>query len=498
MINSLLYRCTFEPIATQLDIYSAKQGKYQYKGNLTGQLDLLGKEGPQRESQIQEATGMGLEKHRGLVEQDTSKQDSKLIESAPKLPAQMSRFKVNTKDTISERISKVISFVALAPVTTNSIISYTGIDPSELNTIIEQYLQVYQKTNSFIFQDRFPYLSYDEPGSIRYILKDKTYKELKPWQKHWYSDDERSEITRNINNALTRLGYLETHPIRRKICEGPLVELSNSKKGTLGGGMLVRKNVKPQLKKAATAPVPSDGENGAFRPKTEQAAASDLSKKEILPTRPLFKSSSKDVSLSGKLFQCPSVSSSDSFLDERNLRKRKSSPLREAYSVLTDQQCRTTLQGSFLKDKKLPGPAVTDEDAPEPVSKRYRYFYNLAVKFRMQYEEYAKLYHALDEHRERTPDFRRQLERLHRLHHTLLEWKRSLWDFDEKRKQRSNIMALSKHKNPRSASDSQDKHEKEDRDSPTKVNCAIDQIERDRKMLQKRKVENLTKFSLNY
>lgn len=491
----MLYRCTLKPSATQLDIYSENQDKYYYKGNLASQLDLIGKESPKIESHLQEATDNGLRERRDVVDQNNSKEESKLIESAPKLPTQMPQFSINANDTISDRISKVISFVALAPVSTDSIIKYTGIGRSELDTIIEEYLQVYPKNGFFVVQDRFPYQSHAEPGSNRYILKDKTYKELKPWQ-DWYSEGERLEITRNINNSLTRLGYLETHPIRRKICEGPLFDLSNSKKGALGGGMLVRKNLKPQFRKAATAPVSSEGENGAFTPKTQQEHASDFPKKEILPTKQLSQSSTKGISLFG--LQHSSVSSSDLPSHERNSRKRKRSPLREASFAPTVQQSRSVSQGPTLRDKQPPKPVFSDEDTPDPVSKRYRYFFNLAAKFRLQYKEYESLYHTLNEHRESTPDFRRQLERLHRLHHTLLEWKRSLWDFDEKRKQRSKIMALSKHKNPTSSSDSQEKQEKEGSSSPNKVNCVIDQAERDRKMLQKRKVENLAKVSLNY
>ena len=117
----------------------------------------------------------------------------------------------------------------MGPITYNHIVDL--LDYTKIDHLLDDYGQVYNDQDQFIQEDRFPYIDSNNNSNDdsdddmdeevqRFILKDKSYKELTPWK--WnYTNYERNSILNNVNNALTRIGFSQSHPLRRKIVEPP-------------------------------------------------------------------------------------------------------------------------------------------------------------------------------------------------------------------------------------------------------------------------------------
>lgn len=139
----------------------------------------------------------------------------------------------------SDAVATLMAFVALGPATKDELVHQLQAPAEMVNSFISNYTQPYNPSDAFTGGDVFAYPA-SEPRHC-FVLKDRAYKELRPWQNE-YSDDERQTVLKNTNNALTRLGFLDTHPLRRKICERPLEGTAAPKKLALGGGLLVSKS----------------------------------------------------------------------------------------------------------------------------------------------------------------------------------------------------------------------------------------------------------------
>lgn len=323
----------------------------------------------------------------------------------------------------SEAVAVLVAFLALGPASRSELQALHP-PPAALETLISVFAQTYDPGNAFTGGDVFAYpgqseqrkekktektkqnASTDKPAAASgkahesgapperaphtetvapkdasddtpLVLKDRAYKDLRPWL--WYDDDERAYVLRNTHNALTRLGFLETHPLRRKICDRPAA-------GSPGGA----------ASRAAAKPVGAPSEAASERAAENPAAGSGNVAR--MPARRASASPQKRRS---------DTSSSDE--DERRKHKR------------SDSECTSpsSIDGS-------------DEERPE---KRAHYYAALAAKFRTKYTEYQRLYRRLLSQVSRSSSDRRDLARLFEMHSTLAEWKRKLWEFDGESKE---------------------------------------------------------------
>lgn len=372
-------------------------------------------------------------------------------------------YKVSISDSPSLISQKLIQLLALGPITESSIIEKLNMTWDRLKPLMSDYTQLYNPRDSFTQDDKYPSLerfrrkamrqsysntdiesgewSSDDSDSqlnteseaqTKYILKDKSYKEFQPWNWSFYSSFELNLITQNVHRALTRLGYSESHPLRKKLFEESSDD--DKKVSRLGGGFLISKSKKQN---SLRAPLKVER-------KTNSNAASTIS-----PVRSQTPSAIKSLtpvpstssSTNGKRTFSLSSNSSTSD-DEKHLKKLK----------INDSD---TSPSSDEDNVPLSRRAEVKNDSPDThppeiksASKRLEYYNNLAVKFKMKYNEYEILYNQLKNPKtgQNKSENKKQLLKLFELHNTLSQWKKTLWDFDDETKRKSNIMNLSKHK----------------------------------------------------
>jgi RNA polymerase II elongation factor ELL len=264
-------------------------------------------------------------------------------------------------------------------------------------------------------------------STSHYILKDKSYKEFQPWNWTFYSLFERKLIQQNIHRALTRLGYSESHPLRRKIC-AENTSSEDDKKSTLGGGFLISKTngkKNSDLPKITTAKV-----------EKRQPSSIATQSTSISPVRP--QTANSKLTVNKRKFSSSSISSSD---EEKQLKKLKqdydTSPSSEEDNVPLSRR-------NEVKND------IPEHNPPETksASKRLGYYNNLAAKFKIKYTEYEMLYKQLKNPNlsQNKVESKKSLLKLFELHNSLSQWKKTLWDYDNEIKRKSKIMNLSKHK----------------------------------------------------
>lgn len=276
---------------------------------------------------------------------------------------------------------------------------------------------VYDPKDNFMIDDHFPILECQGTEADRnlysetphYILKDKLYKDLQLWK--WpYQAFERDLIIQNTHHALTRLGYSQTHPLRRKLCDEPPGQTSSQnapqdlRLNSLGGGFLASKRAPGRKAASSTTPPIS-------------APASTVPKKSSTPLFP------RQV-------------------------KRLVSSLSLALSQIIGQGHKRTKSEATSTIDLLPSnpPSPSPDQSP---TKRTDYFATLASKFASKYTEYEALYRsfpALSPSPSAAADTKKELTKLYELHNTLSQWKKILWDYDRDCKQKPQMMTLSKHK----------------------------------------------------
>lgn len=338
-------------------------------------------------------------------------------------------------------VSKFLHFVALGPIPIAEVGRQLQIPQDQLQKLAAEYTQVWQ-LGSLNKSDRYPRVerkkyhlkhgtnSGDEDEELdlmafdsdnqdddnkdyiiegSHLLKDKAYKELKPWEWNAYSRFERRLVLANINRALTRLGYLDTHPLRRKITEQGKPDIAldeENRRSGLGGGLLITKKNVPFRKSHTDSPkIPAIKEPQLDKKPQSVANSPKVAKRK-------FSSSS-----GGSTGSNGSSSSSD---DEKLSKKHKveyTSPSLEEEKVVPENK----------------------------VSRRVEYYTNLASKFKVKYKEYEQLYKRLKQQDERDAD-KKTLVKLFELHNLLSQWKKSLWDYEKEIQLKERIMALSKHK----------------------------------------------------
>lgn len=374
-------------------------------------------------------------------------------------PVRAQPFLVLLADSPHAVALKFVQYLALGPASDDALSTALGlvVTPETLSQLKQDYAQLYDRSNQFYQDDRFPTLEsarrrhkheaqvppadvdvdIDDVDDIEstedelslpeltlphWLLKDKSYKELQPWEWSRYSQFEHKLIIHNIHRALTRLGFSETHPLRRKICDpnalaapspSQPVILDDERRSHLGGGILVQK-----------------GKKSSEPPKMATRLGSPAKPKSIVPVAARTGAKRK--------FSLSLLSLSD---DDKHAKKLKMEL--DTLPLLEED------------DTPLLRRAVTASPSTNDSKRRIDYYQQLAVKFRDRYKEYATLYTKLKNPSLMSKaELKRQLLKLFELHTQLSGWKKKLWDYDLDVKKKLEIMALTKHKKVASSSSS--------------------------------------------
>lgn len=337
-------------------------------------------------------------------------------------PEKSRPYKVLDSNSKTEAKNKILALLALGPITKKKILNITDLSSNELDEILTAHARPYDATDSFIADDKFPQKLLDGVQDKAFILKDMSYKELQPWKWQPYTLEERSMIIKNIHNALTRLGYLESHPLRKRICETPDNDSNNGfvRKPNLGGGLLMSRNKKSPYKRTLT---------DSPKTSTEPAKAPKVLGSPLKATK-------------------KRTSSSSNAEEEKGLRKKRLNSDSSVSSVNESEVSKDPpTDNSNYEKYERPSTVDNSEDICSHRTKTFQYYYDLANKFKQKYKEYEALYNCLKvaSGGESESD-KKQLLRLFELHNTLAEWKKKLWDYDTREKSKSAIMNLTKHK----------------------------------------------------
>lgn len=412
-------------------------------------------------------------------------------------------------DPMPTIFKKFLHLVALGPITLSHILTILDCDKEEIYKWLTDYGQKYNPNDQFIQQDKFPYSDYNygddndsNSKSVKdnnyglktsFILKDKSYKELLPWK--WpYTDYERALVLNNVNNALTRIGFSLTHPLRKKIInndnESNNKSTSNNngeeKARSLGGGLLVSKKkfpIKPPV--ASTPPPPQQQPQQQKSTSTSTTITTspksstntiELNKKGNRINKLISKSpsgintplSSSDISSKSsksrkrKLSTSSSSSSSNSSLSDDNLTSNigstsinstnyklnyNSPPSEQEFDdhyYSSSSSSSTTTNSTF---------ALSNQDqhnlsSSSSSTSKMDYYTNLANKFRIKYKEYSQLYNHLltnsstNDNDGSNTNYKKNLMKLFELHQLLSQWKKLLWDFDKDLKLKQNLNQL--------------------------------------------------------
>lgn len=383
-----------------------------------------------------------------------------------------------SKDSNYIIVKKLIHLLALGPITYNHIVKL--LDYSKFDSILDDYGQVYNDQDQFIQEDRFPYIDSnntrkndddeEEDDEVqRFILKDRSYKELRPWK--WnYTSYERNSILNNVNNALTRIGFSQSHPLRRKIVEPPNENDKEVKKpniSSLGGGFLISST--SSKKKSTPTPIPSKSNTPVVPTPTPAPAPTSssssfskinspminsISAKTDTPViRPPSRNINNTPSPSSKLklnnnnnnndkrkFSSSSSSSEDD--DSKKLNYTSPPSSEEESAGGTSSSSTTTNTNGGVASNSNNETIYNNKDS------KLEYYTNLATKFKIKYKEYSELYNSLLTKNDIKPmDYKENLLKLFKLHQNLSQWKKILWNFDKEIKSKNTLSGLHIEKN---------------------------------------------------
>jgi len=427
--DELVFPCTKIPDRPTLDVYSGNNDGYVLEGRIDSKLTVLTDPKQIRDHLKTMSHHMIKKDVANMAVKKTSSEVPQLSTSAPTSPLNTNPYAVDMNDFKADIMLKFLSLLALGPTTKEAVVKKLKVSSQDLDSLFTSHAQIYNPNDSFISDDNFPNEDLESDEVDHYILKDKSYKDLKPWSWNWYSERERHMIINNIHNALTRLGYLETHPLRKKICDEPAgTNNANQRRSTLGGGILISKTKKSPMKRSQTE---------SPRPPSEAFVAKSAD-------RP--KQSGSPLKTTQKRKMTTSASNSD---EDRSYKKKKtdSDSHTSPSSSINDDDSQISINDAIdTMGKNRAIAAETDEDHTSHKRKRFQYYSTLADKFKEKYKEYETLYNSLKSNPKNSTNDKKQLVRLFELHNNLSEWKRKLWDFDNENKLKLNIMNLSKHK----------------------------------------------------
>lgn len=371
-------------------------------------------------------------------------------------------------DTPTLILAKFLSLLALGPMSKNRVEEITRIrdhiSPPDLATLYSNHTQIYSPSSTFTQADKYPSLTLGisqlSPNESYIVLKDKAYKELRPWQHNWFTDFERSLVIDNVNNALSRLGYLDTHPLRKRITDKASSDdhqnnMSKKQAPALGGGMLVssRKSNSPLV---GPSSLTSPSKRGSTQ--SPKAMPDAKRKKPVKPEESPLKRGRNDASSSG-------MSSSDEERQSkrRNVASKRSTSSNNSYTLPSsfnddghfdeDNSEDDMKLSSYKRSPKSGSTTALATGRSTGNEKKLQFYTQLAEKFYNRYLEYKNLHdELLEDKRGSTQEKKKKLMKLFEMHNTLSQWKRKLWDYHNESNMTQGIMNLLRHK--KSASNS--------------------------------------------
>lgn len=490
-----MFPCSSSTETLRFDVYSlansATNDSYDFLGTVTNRLNVLSD--PKQINDHLRATNSELapataSKPPPPIATASSEKPSPslLLPQKASLHTSPNSYAVNASDSKQDVAAKFLALVALGPITKHDVEHKLDprslVPPSELSHLFSSHTQPYLQKDTFTEDDVYPLIALGaseiDPSVSYIIVKDKAYKDMRPWNVPAYTDFERALIIDNVNNALTRLGFLETHPLRRRIVEksSASVPTSHKKTSSLGGGILVsgRKptsanTISQSAQAMSPLPlmIPGSLRNAALEsPKLAPHRRSDTKKSDRSP----LKESTKRKYLA---LLSPSGSSSEDEKQSKRVKKDgKRSDCSGSQNSINSTGTSYTLPSSVNdegngeddhseEDAKLqivpkvaPSLPSRPQSSASNAEKKQQYYNQLAAKFKSKYQEYEILHMELSkEHRRgNAAEKKKQLMKLFEMHTTLAEWKRKLWDYHNENNMAEGIMNLSRHRKQNSGS----------------------------------------------
>ncbi|PVH18977.1 hypothetical protein CXQ85_001270 [Candidozyma haemuli] len=463
--DSLVYPCSSSNESLRFDIYHPSDSRnYDFAGTVTERLNVL--TDPRQIKDHMKAP---------VVQPSKSPPSSSLPEKpsfdhAKKSSLHEHNLYTVASDSKAEATAKFLALVALGPITKKDVEhrvnSSHKVSHADMTSLFQTHTQIYRPNSTFTESDTYPSVALgltdiDPQHSDDYvILKDKAYKELRPWQCP-FTKYERALVIENTHHALSRLGYSDTHPLRRRITEKSSDD-ETKKHAALGGGLLTSKD-----SKTPGSPFNISPNKRSASPRVEQESKRKKQKNDESPLKNI--SDTKDQ----KKFVVSSSSSSSSE-DERQSKKPKKEGKRSNssgsnHSVFSNATSYTSPSSineehnddnehseDDMKLSSLPraSPALPSKPAPTSSDKRQQYYKQLADNFYTKYSEYKQLHdNLLKDHKSGTAqEKKRRVLKLFEMHNLLAGWKRKLWDYHNESNMAQGIMHLSRHKKTNSGS----------------------------------------------
>lgn len=398
----------------------------------------------------------------------------------PTLSLHSGAYAARASDSSLDVASKFIHLLALGPISRKditTILSPGGIVPDpELDSLTSIHAQLYSAANTFTEADTYPSIALQSSTTVSdlplYILKDKAYKDLRPWLWTAYTPFERGLIIENAQNALTRLGYLETHPLRRKIVDKKVQAATTKKMTGLGGGLILshgKKGSTPSSPQPSTLPFRkghSESPSVEFdrRRPDSRSGTSPLkeaqTKRKYESSHTICLSSSDEDRLAKKAKNDghrsnsnTSTNSSTSTNSNSSLASAHSHHSSTSYSLPFSVNEDGQDEGNFsMKYSGVLKPVASLPPRPSSAistqEKKQQFYQLLAKKFRLRYREYEKLHKQMQHgvSQAKGTDYKKSLMKLFELHNSLAEWKRKLWDYHNENNMAESVMNLSKHR----------------------------------------------------
>lgn len=396
----------------------------------------------------------------------------------PDLSINSGSYAVNAADSSADIAVKFLHLLALGPISRDDIVSKLNsirmVSDPELNSLISTHTQLYSAPNTFTESDIYPSIALlsvpTKEGNTLLILKDKAYKDLRPWAWTAYTPYERGLVIENAQNALTRLGFSETHPLRRKIIDKSAQTTSMTLKRVtgLGGGIILsglKKGSAPSSpqpssmphRKAATESPSVDNDRKRYEARSGKSPLKEpTNKRRYEAVQTLCLSSSDDDKLSKKAkkdgHRSNSSASTNSNSSVGSLHSHHSST---SYTLGFSLNEEGPEEEGFVGTIKYPPVAKTSIQVPSRPSsalstqeKKLQFYLHLAKKFRLRYREYELLHKQMGRSfaQNRGTDHKKNLMKLFELHNSLAEWKRKLWDYHNENNMAEGVMNLSKHR----------------------------------------------------
>lgn len=462
--DSLVYPCSSSTESLRFDIYNpAGPENYVFAGTVTERLSVLS---DPRQIKEHLKTPLAAPKAANAGLALTLLPEKPVFGDVPRkssLTQHPNPYSVGSSDLKAVLTAKFLALLALGPTTKREVETRLfGLNKgvtTDLGPLFAAHTQIYSANLTFTESDTFPSVALGltqigpENTEDYLILKDKAYKELRPWQSPFFTAFERSLIIENIHHALSRLGYLDTHPLRRRITEKALEDETKRAAASLGGGMLLGFSKTPGSphispgKRSATALPRPESENK--RRKAQESPLKPAEKDKKFVASLLLLSSEDERQLKRKKDGKRSNSSGSSASNTSNHSTFSSGT---SYTLPLSINEEHNDEEHSEDDMKLLSLARSSPAFPaKPAStgdKRQQHYKQLAQNFYTKYLEYKELHDSLL----RAPKLgtvqekKKKVMKLFEMHNLLAGWKRKLWDFHNESNMAQGIMHLARHK----------------------------------------------------